>query len=83
MYVLTAAKRMLTDHFPAQHDFSQDPVFVKCKEGHLVRRRTSLGGRTKGFGFSVPSRRVFWEIRSRLGRLFLCQRPCWGTSHFH
>jgi hypothetical protein len=38
---------MLTDHFPAQHDFSQDPVFVKCKEGHLVRQiRTSLDCRT-------------------------------------
>jgi hypothetical protein len=33
----------MTDHFPAQHDFSQDPVFVKSKEGHLVRRnRTSV-----------------------------------------
>ena len=56
MYVLTTAKRMLTDDFPAQHDFSQDPVFVKCKDGHLVRRsRALLGCRTEGFGFSVPS----------------------------
>ena len=29
---------MVTDRSPAQHDFSQDPVFVKSKDGHLVRR---------------------------------------------
>lgn len=42
VYVHTVAKRMMTDCSPAQHDFSQEPVFVKNKDGHLVRRiRTS------------------------------------------
>ena len=36
MYVSTVAKQMMTDRFLAQHDFSQDPVFVKSKD-HLVR----------------------------------------------
>ncbi len=34
---------MVTDRSPAQNDFSQDPVFVKSKDGHLVRPiRTSV-----------------------------------------
>jgi hypothetical protein len=42
VYVRTVAKRIIADHFPAQHDFSQDPIFIKSKDGHLVRRsRTS------------------------------------------
>ena len=62
MYVCTVAKQMMTDHFLAQHDFSQDPVFVKSK-GHLVRQsRILVFCHTQGFGFSVPLRRIYWEI---------------------
>lgn len=28
----------MADRSPAQHDFSREPVFVKNKDGHLVRQ---------------------------------------------
>jgi hypothetical protein len=90
VYVRSVENRITTDRFLAQHDFSQDPIFMKSKDGHLVRRaRTSFLLSVKGFGFfsSLPKNilgnmKLSWltHLVSTSSRVYLSHPLRWQVS---